>query len=252
MKLDIKVCTTNTCEIIVTDTTPVNGEGYLPEQFTGVAKDRFRCSDTVSIDVLILNKTDGPEIQNPVFTKFNQSLNKIKMPVKFDGWFSVCHIVIPSKEWLESELEKQTGSAVNLYDVVYYSDGSYLFKYVDGDFKAATIKEIINSNLEGTTASIIFKNYVSVCFLKKCYLSLCQQIFDSRGFSKCWNKNRVDEDLIFRRDLVWMTMNIIKYRVEFNQLAEAQRVIEQIGGCNGLCKSEFRRTPNHGCGCSKE
>lgn len=29
--------------------------------------------------------------------------------------------------------------------------------------------------------------------------------------------------------------------VQFEQLAEAERIIEQIGGCNGLCKSEFRQ-----------
>lgn len=251
MKLDIKVCTSNTCEVIVTDITPVSEGGYLPESFTGVAKDRFRRSDTVSIDVLILNKTEGQEIQSPIFTKTDQQLHKITMPVRFDGWFSVCHIVVPSKEWFDRESEKQAGSAINLYDVVYYSDGSYLFKYVDGHSYAATLEELTDSNPEGTTISITHKNYVSICFLKKCYLSLCQQIFDSRGFSKCWNRNRVDGDLIFRRDLVWMAINVIKYRVEFNQLAEAQRVIEQIGGCNGLCKSEFRQTPNHGCGCSK-
>ena len=95
------------------------------------------------------------------------------MPVRFDGWFSVCHIVIPSKEWFEKELEKQTGSAVNLYNVVYYSDGSYLFKYVDGRSYAATLEELTDSNPEGTTISITYKNYVSICFLKKCYLSLC-------------------------------------------------------------------------------
>ena len=38
---------------------------------------------------------------------------------------------------------------------------------------------------------------------------------------------------------------------EFNQLAEAERIIEQIGGCNGLCKSEFKQISNHECGCGK-
>lgn len=251
MKLDIKVCTSNTCEVIVKDTTPVGENGYLPESFTGVAKDRFRRSDTISIDLLILNKTTGPEMQIPIFADGSRELEKVNMPVKFDGWFSVCHIIIPSKKWLDNELAKETGSAADLYDVVYFSDGSYLFKYVDGITYPATLQEIIDSNPEGTTISITFKNYVSICFLKKCYLSLCQQIFDSRGFSKCWNKNSIDGDLMFRRDLVWMALNVIKYRVEFNQLAEAQRIIEQIGGCNGLCKSEFRQTSTHGCGCSK-
>lgn len=250
MNIDIKVCTNNTCEVIIKDITPTSGEsGYLPESFTGVATGRFRRSDTVTIDMLILNKTEGQEIQTPIFNTENKVIN---IPVKFDGWFNVCRVVLPSKEWFERELNKETGSAIQSYDIVYYSDGKGLYKYVDGSSQDATLKEIIIRGTEGTTISRVFKKYVSICFLKKCYLSLCQQIFNSRGFSKCWNRSQIESDLVFRRDLVWMAINVIKYRVEFNQLAEAQRVIEQIGGCNGLCKSEFRQTSNHGCGCTKE
>lgn len=250
MNIDIKVCTSNTCEVIIKDITPTSGEsGYLPESFTGVATGRFRRSDTVTIDMLILNKTEGQEIQTLIFNTENKVIN---IPVKFDGWFNVCRVVLPSKEWFERELNKETGSAIQSYDIVYYSDGKYLYKYIDGNSQEATIKEITIRNTEGTTISRVFKNYVSICFLKKCYLSLCQQIFNSRGFSKCWNRSQIESDLVFRRDLVWTAINVIKYRVEFNQLPEAQRVIEQIGGCNGLCKSEFRQTSNHGCGCTKE
>ena len=250
MNIDIKVCTSNTCEVIIKDITPTGGEsGYLPESFTGVATGRFRRSDTVTIDMLILNKTEGQEIQTPRFNTENKVIN---IPVKFDGWFNVCRVVLPSKEWFERELNKETGSAIQSYDIVYYSDGKCLYKYIDGNSQEATIREITIRNTEGTTISRVSKNYVSICFLKKCYLSLCQQIFNSRGFSKCWNRSQIESDLVFRRDLVWTAINVIKYRVEFNQLKEAQRVIEQIGGCNGLCKSEFRQTSNHGCGCAKE
>ena len=63
MELDIKVCTNNTCEVVITDSTPVGNNGYLSEQTIGVAKNRFKRSDTVVIDTLILNKTEGQEIQ---------------------------------------------------------------------------------------------------------------------------------------------------------------------------------------------
>lgn len=251
MEINIKVCTSSTCEVVIADATPVGDNGYLSESSTGVSKGRFRRSDTVAIDMLILNKTQGQEVHTPKFNMPSPDPVSTTIPVRFDGWFSACRIVLPSKDWFDKEIKKETGSAVELYDVVYYSDGSDVYAYVDGESKAVTLDTIINRNPEGTTISIVYKNYVSICFLKKCYLSLCQQIFNSRGFSKCWNKNQIDGDLVFRRDLVWMAINVIKYRVEFNQLAEAQRIIEQIGGCNGLCKSEFRQISNHGCGCSK-
>jgi hypothetical protein len=53
--------------------------------------------------------------------------------------------------------------------------------------------------------------------------------------------------LILKRDLVWAALNVIQYMIDFNQLAEAQRLLERINGCNGLCSSED--TGDKGCGC---
>ena len=47
-----------------------------------------------------------------------------------------------------------------------------------------------------------------------------------------------------------MAINVVKYLVQFEQLAEAESVIERLAGCNGLCGSEFKRMSSHGCGCS--
>lgn len=251
MELNIKVCTDDTCKIVVRDDTEVGGNGYLPESSSVTVKGRFKYSDTVSIDVLQHNKTNSPEIQIPIYTLHSEQPAPIVLPVSFDGWFSVYHIVLPSQDWFNKEKGKQEGSSLSLYDTVYFSDGNGVFKYLNGEVQSVELQEIIERNEEGTTVSKIEKSYVSICFLKKCYISLCQQIFNSRGFSECWNKNTVDSDLIYRRDLIWMAINVIKYLTQFNQLAEVQRVIERILGCNGLCKSEFRQLANHGCGCHK-
>lgn len=251
MQLNIKVCTDDSCKIIVVDNTEVGGSGYLPESSSVTVLNRFKYSETMSIDVLQYNRIDNPEIQVPVYSPHESQSKGVILPVNFDGWFSVYHIVLPTEAWFLSEKEKETGSSLPLYQVVYYSDGTNIFKYLNGEIQATTLEEVIERNTEGTTISKIDKNYVSICFLKKCYISLCQQIFNSRGFSKCWNKNSLENDLVYRRDLVWMTINVIKYMTQFNQLAEAQRIIERIGGCNGLCKSEFKQLTNHGCGCGK-
>jgi hypothetical protein len=46
-----------------------------------------------------------------------------------------------------------------------------------------------------------------------------------------------------------MAINTINYMIEHEQLAEAERILERIGGCNGLCKNEYNKFPNHDCGC---
>lgn len=251
MELKINVCTEASCKVIVQDQTEIGNKGYLAEDSTVTVKGRFKYSDTVSIDLLQHNKSEGYELQIPVYSLHNTESKQVTLPVKFDGWFTVLHIVLPSKDWFDREKAKETGSSLPLYEVVYYSDGINLFKYINGESTEATIIEVVERNTEETTISRTCENYVSICFLNKCYLSLCQQILNERAFSPCWDKNTIDPDLIFRRDYVWMAINVIKYMVQFEQLAEAERIIEQIGGCNGLCKSEFRRMPSHGCGCSQ-
>lgn len=244
---DIKVCTGAQCAVKITE---VVGD-YLNESSTATAKNKFRYSDTVSIDVLQLNKSTEYQIQTPVFTIRDNEVKSTQLPISFDGWFTICHIVLPSDKWFNTELEKGMNSAANLYDVVYYTDGKQIFKYVDNNSQEVTLDEVINRNSEGTTISIVKKDYVSVCFLKKCYINLCRQLFESNIISQCSTNKKDNCDLIFKRDLVWMALNVIQYATELNHLTEAERIIEQLGrGCNGLCKETVQQQSKSGCGCT--
>lgn len=244
---DIKVCTGAKCAVAISE---IN-TNYLKENSTAIAKNKFRYSDTVSIDVLQLNKSTGLQIQNPVFTIRDSKINPVQLQVSFDGWFTICHIVIPNKQWFDKEFEKSTDSALNLYDTIYYSDGAKIYKYINNENTEVSVEELINRNIEDTTISIVKKDYVSVCFLRKCYVNLCQQLFNLNIISECSNNKKDNCDLIFQRDLIWMALNVIQYMTELNQLAEAERIIEQLGrGCNGLCKQTFEQLSKSGCGCS--
>ena len=245
MELNINVTTSDSCKIIVSDIST-----YLAEDFSGTVKGKFKYSDTVSIDVLQHNKTTETVYRDPIYTK-HDTLQPINIPVEFDGWFDVIHLVLPSIEWFNREIDKSEGSALGLYDLVYFSDGIDIYKYIDGNVSQVTINEVLEVNPINTTISKTNRDYVSICFLRKCYINLCQQIFEDRGFSHCWNKNKVDSELIYKRDLVWMAINVIKYLTECEQLAEVERIIETIQGCNGLCVSSNLTSKTNGCGCSK-
>ena len=245
MELNINVTTSDNCKIMVSDIST-----YLAEDFSGTVKGKFKYSDTVSIDVLQHNKTTETVYRDPVYTK-HDTLQPINIPVEFDGWFDVIHLVLPSIEWFNREINKSEGSALGLYDLVYFSDGIDIYKYLDGNVSQVTIIEVLEVNPINTTISKTNRDYVSICFLRKCYINLCQQIFEDRGFSRCQNKNKVDSELIYKRDLVWMAINVIKYLTECEQLAEVERIIETIQGCNGLCVSSNLTSKTNGCGCSK-
>lgn len=246
----INVITNDTCNVYVEDTSV-----YLPENISA-GKHQFKYSDTISIDVLRHNKLQETIHRDFIFSDHSNN-TPVKIPVNVDGWFSIVHIVLPSKKWFDEELSKADASRLGLYHVIYYSDGKRVYKYLPKISESSvevSLGEILDLNLNARDYTVYYteKDYVSICFLQKCYINLCQQIFNERGFSPCWNKNSVDSELVYKRDLVWMAINVIKYLTSLNQLSEVERIIEQINGCNGLCKSDTTYKPsNSGCGCSK-
>lgn len=247
MELKIHICANESCKVTIQDLTT----DYQDEGNTNSNYGKFRYSDTVSIDVLQHNKVESTELQIPVFSLHGTKVEPITLPVGFDGWFKVQHIILPTEQWFERELAKGSTSILRLYSGVYYTNGKNIYKYYNGQSTTVPLEEIVERNVEGTTISRCSQDYVSICFLRKCYINLCQQIFNARAFDKCWNKNKIDCELIFKRDMVWMAINVIKYMVEFNQLAEAARLLERIQGCNGLCMSQHSKSMSSGCGCGK-
>lgn len=239
MNLNINISTNNNCSIVILDNT------QYWENDT-IAKGEFKYSDSISIDVIHLNKINENIIKDYKITT-HSSLNKnISIPIKFDGWFTVKHIILPNKEWFDKASESELG----LYSIVYYADDMTIYKYINNQSYAISLDEILEVNPKNTTISIISKDYISICFLIKCYINLCKQIFESRGFSQCSNKNNIDSELIYKRDLIWMAINIIKYMTECNQLYESERIIELLNSCNGICNNKENNYNNHGCGCS--
>lgn len=223
------------------------GSSYLEESDESIPLNRFRRSETKSLAFVSINKIDKEE---EVFTHtFGNVLNVDK-----DGWLKVHYLVLPTKEWLLRVLQKP--NAIGIYDIVYYISKNKVYWYQPSseEFGEVTkLEEILDiaqlPNVK-TSISIVSKDQVSICNLQKCYINLCQQIFQSRGFTQCWNKNNIESELIYKRDLVWMAMNVIKYMVECNQLYEAERIIELLHSCNGICSNKKVRNNDNGCGCS--
>lgn len=242
MNLNIEINTDEDKQITVQDISE-----YLPEEQSTIAKGKFKYSDTYSIDVLRHNTTKDEDIySNPVFTE-HKTMGYIKIPINFDGFFTVIHLVLPTKKWFDTEKAKEEGSALTLYQIVYYTDGTKIYKYINQETEEVTLEEILEINPIDTTISKIEQDYVSICYLKRCYIDLCMQILNDKGFSQCFSRSTVDGDLTFKRDLVWMALNVIKYLTECGELAEAQRIIENINTCNGLCTSNTIKS--RGCGC---
>lgn len=261
MNLNLEVCTKEDCRIYVKDTTAIdNSSGYLDEDEEILSQGKFKYSDTVGIVVVSLEKygDNGNEV-NTYRTLLHDDIDKkdegVRIDIDFDGVFNVVLLVLPTIDWIV-RMRQNHPAMLEIYDTVYYYDEGNVYKLVkEGEElveEASSLKEILERNTEGTTVSRVCKTHVSVCHLFKCYLSLCQQIFEARGFSKCFDKAKIDHELQYKRDMVWMALNVIRYLVECERLQEVQRIIQEISGCNGLCPgwyyNEGKERPDCGCG----
>lgn len=243
MKLTLEILTGESCKFQVLDTT--SGEsGYLPDS-SEVVKDRFKFTDTIKIYTLQINKIDNSYLEYSSIQWLEES-KYVDIPTKFDGWFTLNYLVIPTKDYVE----RNKDSLRELYNIIYCSDGIDLYKLNEDQFIKVELAELLEINPEGTTISKYTEDLVSICYLKECYIDICKQIFELRGFSKCLNNSSIDSQLIYNRDLIWMTINNISYLVEFGEFEEAERIIELFGGCNNVCKSKYSTTNSSNCGCS--
>nr|DAN43732.1 MAG TPA: hypothetical protein [Caudoviricetes sp.] len=245
------VCKSNVCGIIITGLTKGAG-GYLPEDSSESVVGQFKYSETVTVDVVQLSKTDDTELIKSVVIPHTTEDDETTVTLNKDGLFSISHIIIPTTEWLQKENQKPDNT-LSSYATIYVSDGSSIYKYTDGQLVECPALELAERNPDGTTISISEKSTFSICYLSKCFVTLCNEILNM-NLSKCRSKNTDLEDLTFKRDFVWMTINVIKYLVSLGQLVEAQRILEETDTCNGICNSinieNKTLTGRSGCGCN--
>lgn len=226
MELNITIQTGESCEFKVIDNST-----YLDEGSEEIIANQFKFKDTVKIYTIYKNTLEESTIIKTL-TEYLESNKEYSIPIDFDGWFTFVYMVIPTKEYVETNKE----TIQSYYDNIYCSDGIDLYKYSEEQFTKITLEELIEINPERTTISKCVENLFSLCYLKNCYINLCKQLFDKRGFSKCYTFNE-DYQLIYNRDLIWMTINVISYLIELGDFNEAQRIIELFNECNNICKS---------------
>lgn len=247
-QLDILIGSTTDCKLKIKDLT--KDEEYKTIQ--GVPSNR---ANFKIINILTYNKVSGLDVKTPIISDNNE--DTIYLDIKEDGWITLSHIVLPSKEFIEQnegDFKNKPG-----YIYIYCADNSKIYRYFKGTFYDIDPEVLfLHDNTVNTTISRIDKDYVSICFLKKCYVNLCQQIFSGLcGLNNSKNKGcfsaNIDKDLQTKRDLVWMGINVIKYMVQFSMLEEAERIIELLESCNGICSQTLSTNKtSSGCGCSKK
>lgn len=188
---------------------------------TIVQNEEFR-KGFVYVYILQLNKADGNTITQ-VFIREDEE-SEIKFNIGYDGFYTLCRLVVPN-------------SASDSY---YYYDGTF-YK----GLKEVELSELINVNPEISGLDISYYYYFQLCKLRKCYIKAAKSILDNRASIRCDSRG-VSQSDIYKRDLLWSAINTIIYLAETEQFEEAERLLERITNCNGLCENN---QSNCGCGC---
>lgn len=176
---------------------------------------------TVYVYILQYNATNG-KTENQVLVK--ESLeDAIVFDFNQDGFYNLLTLIVPTDDSKE----------------YYYNNGKFY-----QNIREVNLQEIIDSDSEDITS--IYQYYFNTCRLKKCFVNLAQEIINNRASVRCSGSN-IDRNTIYKRDLVWSTLHVIKYLTDLDQYEEAARLLERIGGCNGLCP-ETNSSKNCGCG----
>lgn len=211
----------------------------------------------VGIYVVQLNKSDESQIISNFASDFHRIGESI-FTFPQDGYYTIARIVLPTRATYEG-LVKQ-GTAMYFVDEDSTTDLGYKIYKVNNPQSVLSQEEevdvvhILEVNTENTNIDREMMYYFSTCYLYKCYVNICKELyenlFSASSKVKCPPcKTDIDTNLKYKRDLVQSTLSVLQYLVDCDQLAEAQRILERIGSCNGICPTADKATSDSRCGC---
>lgn len=234
MKVTFNFCKLNNCGIKITDNSEyLSGEDFVFQE--------FKSEDIYCINVLEEHKIEEDSIYTTKITKAFESSEFEKL---IDGWYTLHHIILPSEEYF-NKIKLEEG-IFNQYNGFYYTDGEKYYKYLDSETTEVDIIEIVTRNPLNTSILSYCANYFSLCQLNECYINYARKILS--GNIRC--ENYQSKELIFNRDLIWMTLNVIKYYVELEKLENALVLLNKLDSCNGVCKHNLKEYDTKRCNCN--
>lgn len=224
-------------QVVVTDTSVY-----------GTETSDFLYNNTVTIDILESTKINTTSMLYAI-DKHDLEYSQNTFDMKQDGLYKVSHIIIPTATWLAHNTVESTE-----YDYAYYFDNEVIYKWnnitsvwVAFDSIDEAVTELVAVNMNLTLNMLVsYKNTFNLANLNKCFLNVCNEIL-TKGIRGCTKS--VDQDIIWKRDFIWMSLNVMKYYLDLGKIYEAQRTLENIQYCGGICESITINTNN--CGCNR-
>ena len=178
----------------------------------------------VYVYILQYNPSNEDNVINQMVIRESEE-DEVLFSIGKDGFYTLLTIPMPTSD------EEQ----------FHFKDG-YFYNGED----RVDVYDIVNT--ETTNLDICYEYYFSTCWLRKCYIKYAMEVLNNtKGL--CSVDSKSNSDSIYKRDLLLSALTIIRYMAEFDQYEDAQKLIEKLESCNGLCSRSS--DSDCGCGCGK-
>ena len=177
---------------------------YADKECNTIIENDIFCPGFVYVYVLQRIRANGSAV-NQVVIKENVN-DPVKFTIGEDGYYLLCKLIIPR----------------DITKPYYYYSG----RFYKGNSEIE-LQELIDTNPAVSQIEIVYEDYFQICNLRKCFINICQKIFDDTASLRCEIK-KADKELIYKRDLIWSAINVIKYLVEQKQFDEAERLLQLV------------------------
>lgn len=195
-----------------------------------VFPDKFSYTNTVSINYLQKITSDNSKIKQ-VFVSEHDEKEETVFKILEDGYYRVSHIIVPTKEWIEStSIEK----IVKFEKVYFYMDGE-IYEYNFRNKQGVRVDPIILLGVCDLKTNIFYseEDFVSIYNLKNCLIEFINNKFNNL---KCDQSK--DNLLNIRIKYLQMLYNVLDYNISCGNLLEAESLLEDFSQCYDICKNK--------------
>lgn len=251
MEAKFSICKKGTCGIQVSGLEK-DSDQYLDQE--QISFRNYTFEQTATLNVVMAISSDETETLESYSLVPHTDLDIDEITLEKDGLKRVEHIIIPTKQWFDYVYELDEPSFDSYANGVYFvGDEDKFFKYKQGEVIEVPIKEIVEINQEDTTLVKTELHTFELCHLEECFFKLCMYLLDNMPCTDpCFNeKMKGFAGEILNRDIIWMVLNAIKYCIEQQQFFRAQKILERVETCWGICRDldNINSTQYKGCGC---
>jgi hypothetical protein len=263
-KLKYTLAIDDSCNLTVTDTSGyydagTNPTGFLTESNTDSPQfNVYKLSSGYFLNILLYNKfnvapiianaTEGfSAVTQPADATYSDNFTPTIYNLTNDGTYTLKRFFIISEDYYNSVV----GTGVFNGHVVYYTDGTAISVITDGDPVTVTIAAFLAASMTNATVLETDTSFISTCKLNACYFKLMSILLDA-NINDCPSTGQ--DKIVQSKDLIYMTLESIKYLQESNSLTQIQKLIEAVDGCCSICSTKpvitsSSTTGKGGCGC---